>query len=82
MEGMVQIPEELRSVLSVDPEIMSGAVCFIGTRVPVQALFDTLRHGVAVSEFLEDFPAVPEEKALAVVRWEQMEARRYFGIAA
>lgn len=79
---MVRIPEELRDVLSVDPEIMSGAVCFRGTRVPVQALFDTLRHGVAVSEFLDGYEGVTEAQALAVVRWEQMEARRYFGIAA
>ena len=79
---MVRIPEELQGTLNVDPEIMSGAVCFQRTRVPVQSLFDTLRHGVAVSVFLEDFPSVSEAQALSVIRWEQMEARRYFGIAA
>ncbi len=36
---MVHIPEELQEVLGVDPETMSGAVCFKGTRVLVQSLF-------------------------------------------
>ena len=77
---MVQIPDELKEALWVDPERMSGAVCFRNTRVPVQALFDTLRHGVSVSYFLGDYEGVSEAQALAVVRWEQTEARRFFGI--
>ncbi len=79
---MVRIPEELQDVLWADPERMSGAVCFRDTRVPVQALFDTLRHGVSVAYFLDGYEGVSEEQAMAVIRWEQDESRRFFGIAA
>lgn len=79
---MAQIPEELQDVLGSDPERMSGAVCFKCTRVLVQSLLDTLYGGGTVSDFLDGFPDIPEEWALAVVRWEQTEARRAFGIPA
>jgi len=74
------IPEELRHVLDSHPEIISGAARFKGTRVPVQALLDTLTHGLPVSDFLEGFPDVTEEQALAVVAWEQNQARKTFGL--
>ena len=77
---MIQIPDELKDALWVDPERMSGAVCFRHTRVPVQALFDTFYHGEALDDFLHDFEGVTREQAMAVVRWEQLEARRAFGI--
>jgi len=51
------------SVITVDPEIMSGAPCFVGTRVPVQALFDYLDGGHPLADFLEDFPTVTSEQA-------------------
>ena len=51
------------SVIAVDPEIMSGAPCFAGTRVPVQALFDYLDGGHPLADFLEDFPTVTAEQA-------------------
>ena len=60
------IPEELEGVLDVNPKIISGAVRFKCTRVPVQALIDTLTHGLPVSDFLEGFPDVTEEQAMAV----------------
>ena len=41
-----------------DPDILGGAPVFIGTRVPVRALFDYLERGRALPEFLEDFPSV------------------------
>jgi uncharacterized protein (DUF433 family) len=47
---------------------MSGAPCFSGTRVPVQTLFDYLSHGHPLDEFLEDFPTVTRDQALAVVK--------------
>ena len=56
------------SPIRIDPEIMSGAPCFAGTRVPVQNLFDYLSHGHPLDEFLEDFPTVTREQALAVVK--------------
>ena len=56
------------SPIKIDPGIMSGAACFAGTRVPVQALFDYLSHGHPLDEFLEDFPTVTREHALAVLK--------------
>lgn len=56
------------SPIRIDPEIMSGAPCFAGTRVPAQTLFDYLSHGHPLEEFLEDFPTVTREQALAVVK--------------
>lgn len=53
--------------ISVDPEIMSGAPVFAGTRVPVQNLFDYIEGGEDLSEFLDDFPSVSKESALAVL---------------
>ena len=58
----------MASPIRIDPEIMSGAPCFAGTRVPVQTLFDYLSHGHPLEEFLEDFPTVTREQALAVVK--------------
>jgi uncharacterized protein (DUF433 family) len=52
--------------LSRDPEIVSGALCFKGTRVPVQSLFDYL-EGSSSLEFLNDFPSVSREAAIAVL---------------
>ena len=50
-----------------DPEIMSGVPCFTGTRVPVQNLFDYLEGTSSLSDFLEDFPSVSREAAVAVL---------------
>ena len=50
-----------------DPEIMSGAVCFTGTRVLVQNLFDYLEGSSSLEDFLEDFPSVRREAAVAVL---------------
>ena len=50
-----------------DPEIMSGALCFAGTRVPVKNLFDYLEGSSSLEEFLEDFPSVSRERAVAVL---------------
>ena len=55
------------SLVSRDPEIMSGALCFTGTRVPVQNLFDYIEGSSSLEQFLEDFPSVSPEKAVAVL---------------
>jgi len=54
-----------RSVVKIDPQIMSGTPCFAGTRVPVRALLDYLEAGDPLDEFLEDFPAVSRKQAVA-----------------
>lgn len=55
------------SLVSRDPDIMSGALCFSGTRVPVQNLFDYLEGSSSLDDFLEDFPSVPRTKAVAIL---------------
>jgi len=54
-----------QSVVKIDPEIMGGTPCFAGTRVPVRALLDYIEGGYPLGEFLEDFPSVTREKAVA-----------------
>ncbi len=56
------------SVIHSDPDILGGTPVFIGTRVPVRHLLDYLAAGDALAEFLEDFPSVPREKAVAAIR--------------
>ena len=48
-------------------EVMSGAVVFTSTRVPVQTLLDYLEEGDTLDHFLEDFPTVSREHAIAVL---------------
>ena len=55
------------AVVHCDPEIMSGAAVFVGTRVPVRNLIDCLRAGESLAEFLEDFPTVERHQALAAL---------------
>ena len=55
------------SLVSRDPQIMSGALCFSGTRVPVQNLFDYLEGSSSLEDFLEDFPSVSRATAVAVL---------------
>jgi uncharacterized protein (DUF433 family) len=54
-------------VIHVDPDILSGTPCFAGTRVPVQTLWDHLKAGDRIADFLEDFPTVTHEQADAVI---------------
>ena len=56
-----------KPLVSRDPEIMSGALCFTGTRVPLKSLFDYLEGSSSLEEFLEDFPSVSRERAVAVL---------------
>lgn len=62
-----------RGVVHADPEIMGGTPAFVGTRVPVQSHFDYLEAGDSLEEFLEAFPTVSREQAIAV--WRSRETR-------
>ena len=53
------------SVFHSDPEIMSGTPVFVGTRVPVQHLVEYLEGGYTLDEFLDHFPTVRREQAIA-----------------
>lgn len=54
-------------VIHSDPEIMGGTPVFAGTRVPLATLLDYLEAGQPLSEFLEDFPTVTREQAVAAL---------------
>ena len=55
------------SVIIKNPQILGGKAVFRGTRVPVQNLFDYLEGGETLEEFLEGFPTVSREAALAAL---------------
>ncbi|HEX7152891.1 MAG TPA: DUF433 domain-containing protein [Thermoanaerobaculia bacterium] len=54
-------------VLTSDPDVQGGAVVFAGTRVPVKNLIDYLEAGDSLEEFLDDFPSVTREQAVAAL---------------
>ncbi len=56
-----------RSVVHSDPNILGGTPVFVGTRVPVQALIDYVEGGHSLNEFLDDFPTVTREIAIAAL---------------
>jgi uncharacterized protein (DUF433 family) len=55
------------TVITTDPEILGGTPVFAGTRVPVQTLIDYLAAGDPLADFLEDFPSVSRDQAIAVL---------------
>ena len=54
-------------VIQSDPEILGGTPVFVGTRVPVQSLFDHLEAGDSIDDFLEGFPSVKRQQVVAVL---------------
>jgi uncharacterized protein (DUF433 family) len=54
-------------VITVNKNVQGGLLCFAGTRVPVSSLFEHLKRGYTVTQFIEDFPTVREEQVLAVL---------------
>ncbi len=54
-------------LITKSADVMSGAVVFAGTRVPVQTLMDYLEEDGSLGEFLEDFPTVSREHAIRVL---------------
>ena len=56
-----------RNLITIDPEILSGTPVFAGTRVPIGTLFDHLEAGDPLEVFLDDFPSVSRELAVAVL---------------
>ena len=55
------------SVIHSDPEIVSGTPVFVGTRVPLRNLIDYLQGGYTLEEFLDHFPTVSREQAIAAL---------------
>jgi uncharacterized protein (DUF433 family) len=55
--------------VTIDPDIVSGALVFKGTRVPVEALLTNLEAGLSLDEFLENFPTVTRQQAIQVLEF-------------
>lgn len=58
----------LSNVIHCDPDIMGGIPVFVGTRVPIGTLLDYLEAGDSLDIFLDHFPSVSSEQAIAVTR--------------
>lgn len=56
-------------VIHSDPEILGGIPVFVGTRVPLRNLIDYLEHGHNLDEFLDHFPSVTKEQAVAALEF-------------
>lgn len=56
-----------KNLVEIDPEKLGGTPVFYGTRVPIQNLFDCLEEGEPLDQFLDQFPTVTREQALAVL---------------
>jgi uncharacterized protein (DUF433 family) len=56
---------DLRAIVHSDPEIHSGDPVFVGTRVPVRTLLDYIEGGDSLEVFLDNFPGVTREQAIA-----------------
>ncbi len=54
--------------INIDPETMGGTPVFIGSRVPIQTLFDYIEGGDGLNEFLEDYPTIMKDLALEVIQ--------------
>lgn len=59
----------IKNLITIDQEILGGQTVFKGTRVPVESLFDHLEAGISLDDFLEDFPTVTKEQAIALLAW-------------
>ncbi len=57
-----------KQIISRNPNVMSGVLVFAGTRVPVEILIQHLTAGDSLNKFLDDFPTVSREQAVAYLK--------------
>jgi len=69
MSNDVLIPNEQSPLIWINPERMSGAPCFYGTRLPISSLFENLEAGVSIDEWLKAFPSATREQAVGVLEF-------------
>jgi uncharacterized protein (DUF433 family) len=72
-EGMMRCEEanamtDPKLIVHRDPEILGGTLVFVGTRVPVKTLFDYLEAGDSLEVFLDEFPSVSRDQAVAALK--------------
>jgi len=73
IELAARLHAQQSSVVSSDPEVMSGAPVFTGTRVLAQTLIEYLEAGDSIDDFLEGFPTVSRDQVIAFL--EETKAR-------
>ena len=61
------MPSVPKSLIATDPEHLGGTAVFTGTRVPVKTLIEYLEAGHPLDQFLDDYPSVTREHAIAVL---------------
>jgi len=73
---------DVKELVEVDPEKMSGTLVFTGTRVPIKHLFDYLEGGDTLEIFLDDFPTVTRDQVLGVLELSRDTLLSQYEIAA
>jgi len=76
----MQIPEELQHILSSDPEVMGGEICFTDTRIPVYILLDNVEGQTPWDKFYWNYPSLTPEMVEPVLAWENRQARKALGL--
>ncbi len=64
--------DNIKDIINIDSEILGGEPVFKGTRVPIETLFVHREKGISLDDFLEDFPTVSREQAIAVLNCDQL----------
>lgn len=70
-----------KELIEVDPEKLGGTPVFLGTRVPIQTLFDYLEDE-GLEAFLDDFPTVERQQALMLLEWVKEKVLSEYEVAA
>ena len=58
---------DVRDLINIDPEVLGSQPVFKGTRVPIETVFDHLEAGESIDDFLDQFPSVSKQQAIAVL---------------
>jgi uncharacterized protein (DUF433 family) len=61
----------IHQIITISPDIQSGTPVFTGTRVPIKNLFDYLKGGDTINEFLDDFPSVKREQVVQLITFSE-----------
>ncbi len=76
----MKVPKGLEHVLKIDPQIMHGALCFAGTRVPLTIFLDNMAGGMSIEDFSRNYPSITREQIQAVIEWENDAIRQAAGL--
>ena len=69
MSNDTLLPNANNPLIWINPERLSGVPCFYKTRLPIDSLFENLEGGVSLDEWVDAFPPVTKEQAVAVLEY-------------